>query len=226
MNKLFRKIVILLALITGIGVVTEIYSPTPVEAVKKTAAKKKTKKNVKKKKQKAKKVKKSEKKTNQKIKIDSAKTNKQAVAKLQHPTANVFINISRSDPNYYVVLAAMQAWNNTGTFTFKQMQNPAKANIRVTSNNYGATTWGGLTEMPNVPQGYRYGSSIYLNDYFMHNTSPQIGLAIAEHELGHAIGLMHDDSQPSDMNSAINVDQAYLIQPCDIAAVKAIYHEN
>lgn len=60
----------------------------------------------------------------------------------------------------------------------------------------------------------------------MHQTAPQVGLAIAEHELGHAIGLMHDDSQPSVMNSAISPDRAYLIQSCDIMTVKAIYHEK
>lgn len=43
---------------------------------------------------------------------------------------------------------------------------------------------------------------------------------------GHAIGLDHIDGQPSVMNSAISPDRSYSIQPVDVAAVKATYHEK
>lgn len=49
---------------------------------------------------------------------------------------------------------------------------------------------------------------------------------MAEHKLGHAIGLEHNDSQPSVMNSAVTDQRAYTIQQCDIDAVKAIYNEK
>ena len=45
----------------------------------------------------------------------------------------------------------------------------------------------------------------------------------AEHELGHAIGLAHDDENVSVMQSA---GSYYSIQPKDIEAVKALYQEG
>ncbi|NRO46648.1 matrixin family metalloprotease [Lactobacillus helveticus] len=49
---------------------------------------------------------------------------------------------------------------------------------------------------------------------------------MAEHELGHAIGLNHNDTEPSVMNPAVSDENAYTIQKCDIEAVKRIYHKR
>ncbi|MGC4389050.1 matrixin family metalloprotease, partial [Streptococcus suis] len=45
----------------------------------------------------------------------------------------------------------------------------------------------------------------------------------AEHELGHAIGLFHDDNEDSVMQSS---GSYYGIQQVDIAAVNKLYQEN
>ncbi len=83
-----------------------------------------------------------------------------------------------------------------------------------------------MTQMANVPRGYLYGSIIYLNDYYLNQLSSHIQLAVAEHELGHAIGLNHNDTEPSVMNPAVSDENAYTIQKCDIEAVKRIYHKR
>ena len=149
-----------------------------------------------------------------KIKIDSGKKaraikqKKSKSKKNRIPTANVLIYLNSNNPDYQLV------------------QNLKKANILVTSGNYGETTWAGLTEMKNVPRGYLYGSIIYLNDYYLNQINSHIQLAVAEHELGHAIGLTHNDKEPSVMNPAVTEENAYTIQKCDIAAVKRIYHRK
>lgn len=147
-----KKLVVLLMLLTSAVTITEAFTPAPVQAASKN---KKTTKKVKKNKQNTKKNNK-KKKAACKLKVDDDIKSK--VRKLPKPAANVFIKISTSNPDYATVLAAMQAWNDTNVFEFKQTQNPIQANIRVNNNTYGATNWGGLTEMPNVPDGYRYGS--------------------------------------------------------------------
>ena len=167
-----------------------------------------------------------------KIKIDSGKKaraikqKKSKSKKNRIPTANVLIYLNSNNPDYQLVQNEMSAWNKTTAFRFNQVKNLKKANILVTSGNYGETTWAGLTEMKNVPRGYLYGSIIYLNDYYLNQINSHIQLAVAEHELGHAIGLTHNDKEPSVMNPAVTEENAYTIQKCDIAAVKRIYHRK
>lgn len=235
LNQFFKKLIVLTMLLGSVGTIELTQPNTPVEAAqaqhKKTAKKAKKAKRSKK----SKKVKtktKAKKKPAKKIKIDSSKKSKsikQAAVKTnkdQTPTANVFIYLNQDSPNYRLVQNAMQAWNDTKAFRFKQVNNINRANIVVTSGNYGNTSWAGLTSMANVPRGWLYGSTVYLNDYYINQVNPNIALAVAEHELGHAIGLNHNDTQPSVMNSAISDQNAYTIQQCDIDAVKQIYNEK
>ena len=121
---------------------------------------------------------------------------------------------------------AMNAWNDTKAINFKQVTDYRKANIIVNAGNYSNTGWAGITQLPAVPRGYLYGSIISLNNFFLDQVNLEIALSVAEHKLGHAIGLEHNDSQPSVMNSAVTDQRAYTIQQCDIDAVKAIYNEK
>lgn len=156
-----------------------------------------------------------------KIKQKKSKSKKNRI-----PTANVLIYLNSHNPDYELVQKAMKAWNKTKAFRFRQVKNLKKTNILITSGNYGETTWAGMTQMANVPRGYLYGSIIYLNDYYLNQLSSHIQLAVAEHELGHAIGLNHNDTEPSVMNPAVSDENAYTIQKCDIEAVKRIYHKR
>lgn len=213
-------------LLGGFASSAPVVNPTsPVEAATKIKAKTKKKTPKKSTKKKAKKV--------PKLKVDSSKNKKDKAVKFvkkskknQIPTATVFIYIKRSDPNYQTVQDALKAWNDTKAIKFKQVSSYQKAQIIVTAHDYGETSWAGLTEMPDTPRGYLYGSVVYLNNYYLRQSTQEVALSVAEHELGHAIGLQHNDSQPSVMNSSVTEENAYTIQPCDIAAVKAIYNEK
>lgn len=205
-------------LLTAVGSVEIFNSPIPVQATVHKRAKARERKKT------AKKV--------TKIRIDSGKKaraikqKKNKSRKNRIPTANVLIYMNSHNPDYGLVQNALDAWNDTKAFHFKQVKNLKKANILITSGNYGETTWAGLTEMANKPRGYFYGSIIYLNDYYLNLLNYHIQLAVAEHELGHAIGLNHNDREPSVMNPAVTDENAYAIQKCDIEAVKRIYRRR
>lgn len=112
---------------------------------------------------------------------------KKKTTKNQIPTASIFIYINQNDPNYQTVQDAIKAWNATKVIKFKQVFNYQKAQIIVTAHDYGDTSWAGLTEMPDTPRGYLYGSVVYLNNFYFRQSTPQVALSVAEHELGHAI---------------------------------------
>ncbi|WP_438450112.1 M57 family metalloprotease [Lactobacillus kitasatonis] len=228
-----KRIIVLTMLLGGIGTpIVEQAQPAQAATAKtnKTRKVKKTK-QVKKSKKTAKKTKKTTKKV--KIKVDTSKKKKnrpvsfvKKAPETQIPTARVYINLPEGSSDYQITQQAMDAWNDTKAINFKQVTDYRKANIIVNAGNYGNTRWAGITQIPAVPRGYLYGSIISLNNFFLDQVNSEIALSVAEHELGHAIGLEHNDSQPSVMNSAVTDQRAYTIQQCDIDAVKAIYNEK
>lgn len=140
-------------------------------------------------------------------------------------TARASIYIETQDPTLrQAYIEAIQHWNDTGAFTFELVNQAEGANIVATAMNDSSITAAGLAESEvNLLTKHFSRVTVKLNQHYLEN--PDYGYTFerivntAEHELGHAIGLDH--------NEAISVMQSsgsyYGIQPEDIAAVQALY---
>lgn len=122
---------------------------------------------------------------------------------------------------------AIQAWNDTGAFTFKITTNRQKADVVITTMNDSSNGAAGLTKMNiNSVTHYFVNGKMYLNQAYLlspeYNYSYQQIVNTDEHELGHVIGLSHTDEisvmQPAGL--------LYSIQQLDIDNVKQLYNEK
>lgn len=235
--NLLKKIAVATILLGAVGV-TEIPNTNQSQV---EAASHKTKKSIHKKtkkksssKKKAKKRRKSSKSKISKniLKVDIKHSTENAKRKLisqknQIPEATYYIATNNSK-DYQATVNAIEAWNKTGVIKFKKISNPKNAYVYIHNADYGNTSWAGeevtYTNRYN-PSEHR--SEIKINDYFTQKVNDYITTAVVEHELGHAIGLMHIDDQPSVMNSVVDPSlKVYAIQPIDIATVKQLYSEK
>lgn len=119
---------------------------------------------------------------------------------------------------------AVDAWNNTGAFHFKIVHDRKQADLVASTSNNNNDQAAGLAEMnQNTVSGYLTDGHIYLNKAYLLN--PEYGynheriVNTAEHELGHAIGLSHNNNQSVMQPSG----SFFTIQPSDVQAVKNIY---
>ena len=122
---------------------------------------------------------------------------------------------------------AIQAWNDTGAFTFKITTNRKKADVVITTMDNNSNGAAGLTKMNiNSVTHYFVNGKMYLNQAYLHspefNYSYQQIVNTAEHELGHVIGLSHTN-EISVMQPAGSL---YSIQQLDIDNVKNLYNEK
>lgn len=122
---------------------------------------------------------------------------------------------------------AISAWNNTGAFKFNVVNNKKNADVIATTANNSNDQAAGLTKMSeNTATGYFTSGHVYLNKAYLLN--PEYGYTherivnTAEHELGHVIGLSHNNAQSVMQPSG----SFYSIQQVDIQAVNNLYNKN
>lgn len=141
-------------------------------------------------------------------------------------TASATVYIESTHPTLVTAYQeAIANWNNTGAFTFTIVNQAESANIIVTDYSDGQTDAAGLAESStNLLTDRFVTATVKLNTYYLLDnrygyTYDRI-LHTAEHELGHAIGLDHEDTQTSVMESAGSNTG---IQDLDIAEVQTLY---
>lgn len=144
----------------------------------------------------------------------------EGTARFDSPQAT--INISNSSQSYQVIwMNAIRAWNRTGVFSFSLSTSP-NAQVIAGTNSGMSARFTGLTNLTTNDQGYISHVTTNLNPKILAKYSylPTEQTNVAEHELGHAIGLLHSPNKASVMY--IN-NRTYGIQNIDIQAVQQLY---
>ena len=119
---------------------------------------------------------------------------------------------------------AIRTWNQTGAFIFQIVNDKNQANIVATEMNDGTVSATGEAESQTNLLTKRFTNvTVRLNRYYLLNS--QYGYSYerivntAEHELGHAIGLEHNEEKSVMQSSG----SFYGIQAVDVQAVKELY---
>lgn len=161
---------------------------------------------------------------NQKQGETQTDTQSQTTARWNENNATVYLEAT-DDRLRTAYLTAIKNWNQTGAFDFKLVDDQSKAQIRLKQHDDASTNAAGVTHtVINQLTNRLESADVYLNEHYL--LDPTFGYSqeridhTAEHELGHAIGLAHDDENVSVMQSA---GSFYTIQPKDVAAVKQLY---
>ncbi|HJA27333.1 MAG TPA: matrixin family metalloprotease [Candidatus Limosilactobacillus intestinigallinarum] len=158
--------------------------------------------------------------------VDSSHSDATTGARWPQPTATVYVDLS-SPILRNAAESAISQWNRTGAFTFQQINDKSKADITITAINENNDNAAGLTNSTtNALTGYITHADVQLNAGYLldpsYGYSQQRVINTAEHELGHAIGLQHNNGT-SVMQPA---GSFYTIQPADVAAVRKLYTQN
>lgn len=144
-------------------------------------------------------------------------------ARWDQPSATIYIDTA-NETFRSAYQEAINSWNQTGAFTFQIINDKDKADIVATEMNDGNVSAAGEAESQTNLLTKRFTHvTVRLNSYYLldrrYGYSHERIVNTAAHELGHAIGLDHNEEE-SVMQSA---GSFYSIQPIDIQAVKDLY---
>ena len=141
-------------------------------------------------------------------------------------TDHATYTISVQSPYYRRIWQeAIKAWNEKGAFHFQKADSASAAQVTLkVASKHEATALGedvGLTEYT-AKNSYLQRATATLNPTLLHeyNYSRANQLAVAEHELGHVMGLAHNPDKQSVMYYR---NRKVGIQPVDIQGVKLRY---
>ena len=148
-------------------------------------------------------------------------------ARWDQPEATVYLDPNISQTFIKAYRDAIEAWNQTGAFTFKLVTNEKEANVVLTEmDNASVSAAGETASQTNLLTNRFTHVTIRLNRHYLlnytYNYSNERIVNTAEHELGHAIGLDHNDGE-SVMQPA---GSFYSIQDMDVEAVRQLYKEE
>ena len=144
-------------------------------------------------------------------------------ARWDQPSATIYID-TNNETFRSAYQEAIDSWNQTGAFTFQIINDKDKADIVATEMNDGNVSAAGEAESQTNLLTKRFTHvTVRLNSYYLLDSryaySHERIVNTAAHELGHAIGLDHNEEE-SVMQSA---GSFYSIQPIDIQTVKDLY---
>lgn len=143
------------------------------------------------------------------------------------PTASVYIDLNDNQELISATNEAIKAWNDTKAFTFTKAKNKKNAKIVIEQIYSPNTNYAGYTTFHYyVKTGIMYSALTRLNIYYLQNFSPynytyQRILNTVEHELGHAIGLKHNNG----VSVMYPTGSLYPIEPDDVEKVEKLYGE-
>ena len=148
-------------------------------------------------------------------------------ARWDQATAKVYLDPAMDETFTLAYEEALESWNQTGAFTFQLVTSEEEADILLTEMDDSTVSAAGEAEtQTNVLTHRLKRVTVRLNRYYLlnkqYNYSHQRIVNTAEHELGHAIGLDHNEEE-SVMQSA---GSFYSIQARDIEAVRQLYKES
>lgn len=152
---------------------------------------------------------------------------KKGAAIWEKPEASVYINLENNPTLRSATMDAINVWNRTGAFTFKQTNDKKTAQIVVNAISESDTSAAGETYTTfNPVTKHLMHAKVDLNSFYLQNIwygySNNRIVNTVEHELGHAIGLSHTNG----VSVMYPKGSFYTIQPVDIRAVKKLYNEK